>query len=289
MECLNALVIDGTCWKSQHTYTSILDGQIVEIKASVLAICQILLTANANFTRVIIFNFIKSASLDLLGDRASYRPKSQTPIFWIATTQRFLSEQLEWSSRNEKHAFTFVLSCSCKSQVLSVQSVWKRATSVSLTTKNTSLEAFAAGHRFSFNRDTDWSSPTTTKAWIAEILLLYQDERIQEHHLLADAKIISYLDCWSVHRSQEFRNWIQTEHPEIIVLYVPVGCTCSFQSCDFGLQRLFKHAVKQSAIQFFVDHLQHWGINNTAPGYIRSPAKIDVLCDAIPFWIINAI
>ncbi len=102
MERVNALVIDGTWWKSQHTYRSILDGQIelvIEIKASLLAIRQALLTVNANLACVIIFGLIQAASLDLLGDCANYQLKGQVPIFSIATIRRFLSEQLEWISR----------------------------------------------------------------------------------------------------------------------------------------------------------------------------------------------
>lgn len=85
-----------------HTFRSILDGQfelIIEIKASLLAIRQALLTVNANLARVIILGLIQAASLDLLGDRASHRPNSQAPIFSIATTRRFFLEQLGWSSR----------------------------------------------------------------------------------------------------------------------------------------------------------------------------------------------
>ena len=233
---------------------------------------------------------MQATSPDLLGDRASYRPKGQVPVFSIATTRRFLSEQMGWSSRkgtkdgqktprdwelacektffrfvytvrkenihsnlivnidqtgvilvpggndatyerkgakqipihgkDERRAFTAVLSGSCKGRVLPVQSVWKGATGISLPTKNTSQEAFAAGHRFAFNRDSHWSSLATTKAWIAEILLPYRDEMIKEHHLSADAKMILYLDCWSVHRSKEFREWIKATHPMIIILYI---------------------------------------------------------------------
>ena len=112
---------------------------------------------------------------------------------------------------------------------------------------------------------------------------------IKEHHLSTDAKMILYLDCWSVHRSQEFRDWIKTEHPEIIVLYVPAGCTGLFQSCDVGLQGLFKHTVKQSASQFFVDQVQRERINGTAPKDICLPTKIGVHRDATPLWIMNAI
>lgn len=97
MERVNASVIDGTCWKSQHIYRSILDGQI----ELVIEIKEASLTVNANLARVIILGLIQAASPDLLGDRASYRPKGQAPTFSIATTSRFLSEQLGWSSRKE--------------------------------------------------------------------------------------------------------------------------------------------------------------------------------------------
>lgn len=199
------------------------------------------------------------------------------------------AKQVPIYGKDEKRAFTAVLSGSCKGKVLSVPSVWKGAIAISLPTKNASQEAFAAGHRFAFNRDTHWSSFTTTKAWIAEILLPYRDEMIKEHYLSVDAKMILYLEWWSVHRSQEFRDWIKAEHPVIIVLYVPAGCTGLFQPCDVGLQRLFKHAVKQSASQFFLDHVQRERINGTAPEDIRLQTKIGVLRDATPLWIMNAI
>ncbi len=112
---------------------------------------------------------------------------------------------------------------------------------------------------------------------------------IKEHHLSTDAKMMLYLDCWSVHPSQKFQDWIKTEHPEIIVFYVPASCTGLFQPCDVGLQRLFKHTVKQSASQFFVDHIQRKQIHKTAPEDIRLPTKIGILRDATPLWIMNAI
>ena len=47
--------------------------------------------------------------------------------------------------------------------------------------------------------------------------------------------MILYLDFWSVHRSQEFRDWIKAELPEIVVLDVPASCTGLLQPCDVGL------------------------------------------------------
>ena len=48
------------------------------------------------------------------------------------------AKQVPIHRKDEKHAFTAVLSGSCKGKVLSVQSVWKRAIAISLPTKNAS-------------------------------------------------------------------------------------------------------------------------------------------------------
>ena len=71
-----------------------------------------------------------------------------------ATYERKGAKQIPIHGKDEKRAFTAVLSGSCEGRVLPVQSVWKGATGISLPTKNASREAFAAGHRFAFNRDT---------------------------------------------------------------------------------------------------------------------------------------
>jgi hypothetical protein len=36
------------------------------------------------------------------------------------------------------------------------------------------------------------------------------------------------IDCWSVHKSKEFRTWMKKNHPNIILLFVPGGCTSLF-------------------------------------------------------------
>jgi hypothetical protein len=39
---------------------------------------------------------------------------------------------------------------------------------------------------------------------------------------------------------------MKTNHPNIILHYVPAGCTGVFQACDVGMQRIFKHSLKRS-------------------------------------------
>lgn len=173
-----------------------------------------------------------------------------------ATYKKKRIKQIPIHGKDEKRAFTAVLSVSMDGRVLPIQSVWKGATSKNLLTESASSEAKSAGHRFAFNRETPWSSFLTTKAWIHEIILPYRSAMIKQHSLSLDSKMILYIDSWTVYQSGEFRDWIKQEHPELIILYVPAGCTGVFQPCDVGLQRLFKHNVKKSASQYFVNAVQ---------------------------------
>lgn len=112
---------------------------------------------------------------------------------------------------------------------------------------------------------------------------------IREYLLPLDSKMILYIDCWTVHRSSEFRDWIKEAHPEFIVLYVPAGCTGIFQPCDVGLQRLFKHNVKKSASQFFIKAVQKEREQGIAPSDIRLPTGLPGLRNATSLWISNAV
>lgn len=194
------------------------------------------------------------------------------------------AKQVPIHGKEGKRAFTAVLSVDLGGKVLPTQSVWKGVLAASLPTIAASEEAKRRGHRFGLNKRTYWSSFETTKAWIAEILLAHWERIIRVHNLSLDSKMILYLDCWTIHRSKEFCEWIAATYLFIILLFVPANCTGIFQPCDVGLQRLFKQSVKQSASQFFVKHVQDERLKGIAPGKIRFPIKLGQLRDQTPTW-----
>lgn len=118
----------------------------------------------------------------------------------------------------------------------------------SLPINKVSEEAIKKDHRFRLNKRIYWSNRETTNAWIAEIFLTHQETMIRIHNLTSD--------CKTIHQSKKFREWIQATYAFIILLFVPANCTKIFQPCDFRLQRLFKHGVKQSASEFFLNHMK---------------------------------
>lgn len=82
--------------------------------------------------------------------------------------------------------------------------------------------------------------------WIAKVLLPHSERMISTHNLDANAHILLLLDCWAVHKSAEFRGWLQTEHPRIHTVFVPANCTSKLQLADVALQRPFKSSITQS-------------------------------------------
>jgi hypothetical protein len=62
--------------------------------------------------------------------------------------------------------------------------------------------------------------------------------------------ILLLLDCWSVHKSDEFRGWLTKEHPRIHIVFVPANCTSKLQLADVALQRPFKSCITKNFNQW---------------------------------------
>lgn len=82
-----------------------------------------------------------------------------------------------------------------------------------------------------------------------QIVIPYIKEVKLEQGLPDKQYAILYIDCWSVHRSQDFRDWMKAVHPLILLIYVPATCTGILQPADVGLQRVVKHRLKAGGRQ----------------------------------------
>ncbi|EJC99526.1 uncharacterized protein FOMMEDRAFT_33011, partial [Fomitiporia mediterranea MF3/22] len=59
-----------------------------------------------------------------------------------------------------------------------------------------------------------------------------------------DQCAVLYLDCYLVHTSADFLDFLQSEYLYVIPLFVPANCnegTPVFQPADVGLQHILKH------------------------------------------------
>ena len=91
---------------------------------------------------------------------------------------------------------------------------------------------------------------------------------------------------WSVHRSEEFRGWMKTNHPNIILDFVPGGCTSVHQPCDVGIQRPLKLSIRRSyhedIVAEFVSQL------NYGSAILKIDDSIGLLRDRSVGWMWNA-
>lgn len=117
--------------------------------------------------------------------------------------------------------------------------------------------------------DNHWSSQATMQQWVTEVLMPYADRCILQHNRPTDDHIVLVLDVWSVHISQEFRDWIKQQHPRIHLVYVPPNCTSELQVADVILQRPFKAGIRQE-------------FNNWAAGIISEQLEAEDLIGLTP-------
>jgi hypothetical protein len=94
---------------------------------------------------------------------------------------------------------------------------------------------------------TYWSTQQTQESFVRNILWPYFEEVKETLNLPATQYCLWKIDCWSVHRKEEFQRWLKKNFPYILVCFVPAGCTGLFQPLDVGIQRVLKQSMKLSA------------------------------------------
>jgi hypothetical protein len=166
-------------------------------------------------------------------------------LTWAPTGSR----QVTVIGEDEKRAFTVTVSVSNSGTLLPFQAIYQGQSSKTCPSESAPDygSAKAAGFRFESSKTkTYWSTHETMHFLVEKILVPYFSEQKAKLGLPESQKSIWQIDVWSVHRSKEFRTWMKTHHPNIILDFVPGGTTGVWQACDVGVQRIFKHSLKRS-------------------------------------------
>ena len=206
------------------------------------------------------------------------------------------TNQVTIVGKEDKRAFTIMVGVSMSGEVLPFQIMYAGMTSASLPDlddpksefKAANDEAERLGFRFEFTRTPGkhWSNINTMKSYVRNILSVYFNEK--RTLLKRKSQVCLWtIDCWSVHRSQEFRDWMRENYPWILIRYVPGGCTGVFQPCDVGIQRILKHAMKKTALSHIVKETVAHLNDNKDPGTILLTKAIKVLRNRSVEWLVN--
>ena len=143
----------------------------------------------------------------------------------------------------DKRQITACVAASLRGDLLPLQLIFQGKTARSLPAATAASIAARVDITCS---DNHWSTQETMQRWVTKVLLPHSERMIDTHSLDADANILLLLDCWAVHKSAEFRGWLQIEHPRIHLVFVPANCTSKLQLADVALQRPFKSCITQS-------------------------------------------
>lgn len=122
--------------------------------------------------------------------------------------------------------------------------------------------------------------------FVDNILAPYFVCRKTEFGLPLEQKALWQIDMWSVHRSEEFRGWMKANHPNIILDFVPGGCTSVHQPCNVGNQQPLKLSIQKSYHEDIV--VEFVGQLNNGNTILKIDDSIGVLHDCSVGWMWNA-
>jgi hypothetical protein len=200
-------------------------------------------------------------------------------------------KQVATMGMDEKRAFTLVPSISASGELLPMQTIFHGKTSASCPSKGARRynEAKDQGFKFEPSQShTYWSTQATMQLLVNDIIAPYFDRKKEELGLPPTQCSLWMIDCWSVHKSEEFRGWMKTRHPTIIISFVPGNCTGVWQPLDVGIQRVLKQSIKRSAHKDIVDETMAHLDSGTPASTFKLDTTLGTLRDRTVGWMLNA-
>ena len=196
------------------------------------------------------------------------------------------SKQVEVVGKDEKRGFTLVVGISMSGDALPFQVIYAGKSNRSLPSPNAPSYHKATEvlkFRIESGGDNHWSTQSTMKTYVQHILVPYFEGQRQPNQIC-----IWQIDCWSVHRSGEFRLWMYQTYPWIRIHYVPTNCTGIFQPCDVGIQQVLKLAIKRTALQDVINDTTEQLNSGVDPSAVTFEKKLPVVRDHSIRWLVNA-
>jgi DDE superfamily endonuclease len=218
----------------------------------------------------------------------------QTQMVYQQGTQQTWNEsgakQVSTVGQEEKRAFTLVPSISASGVVLPMQAIFMGKTKQSCPSRNAS--SYVEAQELSFRMlpsktSTYWSTQATMQDLVDTIIAPYFEKTKVALNLPPEQCSVWKIDCWSVHKSKEFLGWMKKNHANIIVIFIPGGCTGIWQPLDVGIQRVMKLSIKRSAHHDIVDEVSAQIASGRKE--IRLDVTLATLRDRAVGWVVNAI
>ena len=128
-----------------------------------------------------------------------------------------------------------------------------------------------------------WSSLESMKDYIRLIIKPWVDEKARVHNVRLP-HVILLIDCWSVHTSKAFREWMQLNYNSYHILFVPANCTSVAQPADVGIQKPFKNVITDAFNAWMADEIHHTVMGGAAAADVRVDLGIKRLKPHMVHW-----
>lgn len=172
----------------------------------------------------------------LNGDQTGVHPIPLGKYTWAPTG----CKQVDGFGKEDKRQFTVLITTTCSGDFLPAQCIWAGKTAASLPTARARESAEADGHIFTSGGEKHWSTFACMKEvrftffqiwllanvaikYITKIVVPYL-EGVREKKRLNKMVGLLIIDCWSVHRGEEFRVWMRTTFGWLRIIFIPGGC-----------------------------------------------------------------
>ncbi len=191
---------------------------------------------------------------------------------------------------DDKRGYIAVLASAASGKMLPLQVIYGGAEGSLKALPNVLCRATAATKGFVFAQTpTHWSSQGSMRKYIIRVIDSYVKSVIKASNgqLPVDQKAVLLIDCWFVHKSEEFLLWMKEEYPHLILLFVLGGTTSKFQPADTGLNRPFKAAVKATYHLWYAQDVGQQ-LQGHAVGEVKVGTVVGVMRDLSVSWLLSS-
>jgi hypothetical protein len=191
---------------------------------------------------------------------------------------------------DDKRGYTTVLASAASGKILPLQVIYGGVEGNLRALPNVLCRATTVAKGFVFAQTpTHWSSQGSMRKYIIGVIDPYVRSVIKASNgqLPVDQKVVLLIDCWFVHKSEEFLSWMKEEYPHLIILFVPGGTTNKFQPADTGLNRPFKAAVKAAYHLWYAQDVGQQ-LQGHAVGEVKVGTVVGVMRDLSVGWLLSS-
>ena len=198
------------------------------------------------------------------------------------------------SGQDDKRQMTAVLASDARGVLLPLQVIMAGKTDQSLPSEKDRAPAESLGFHYTVTQN-HWASLETTKEYVTKVLVPFFNKERESLGLPQTFPSVWIIDCWSVHISPAFLQWMADRYPNIRLLFVPANCTGRMQPADLAGQREMKcclraigtlYATVQVREQFKkLDGLpEEEKVAKIKAGVIKIDTSISTLKPFLPSW-----